>query len=238
MIGETAYENKPGGRKLGSIIGQRTTPNAAGVPIEQWEIRSGRGIKFYMPKADVHTGSQDLAPPGPEPEPEPAVSSVPTPPPPQAAEPIAPIAAKQPAAEQPGAERPADQPVEPPVVAPAVPVSAPPPSAPLASTVPPPVQHGGDRIEKRLARRRSVLPVVVVIIGVLLCVVSGVSYALGFARKLSADYEAIAGTIPALIGLLIILIGTNLVAEQSKRQALLRRKLEEEARRRPLERPR
>ena len=67
MIGETAYERKHGGRRLGVILGQRTAGDAEGRPVEQWEIRSSRGVKFFMAKAEVRLVSE----PEPEPEPEP-----------------------------------------------------------------------------------------------------------------------------------------------------------------------
>ncbi|MBN1919389.1 MAG: hypothetical protein JW889_15940 [Verrucomicrobia bacterium] len=207
MIGKSAYEKKPGGRKLGAIVGQRTTPNAEGVPVEQWEIRSGRGIKFFMPKAEVCTDPAHPMAFAPEPEP-----AVPAPPPAPAARPAEPAVAE--------------------------PVTAPRPVAP------PPVVAPQGRIEEEVARfdprlaavpRRGVLPVAVTMLGVALCIASGVFLALGYARRLSESYEAIVGAIPGLIGLLIVLIGTNLVAEQSKRRALLRRKPVEEAHKRSLE---
>jgi hypothetical protein len=192
MIGEAAYENKPGGRRLGTIVGQRTTPNAEGVPVEQWEIRSSRGIKFFIPKAEVRTASE----PEPEPQPEPG------------SEPLGPGESTGPAIAAP-AEAPGEAPIY---------VAAPQPAGGLQ-----------ERIEKEVARRRSVLPVVVTLLGVAVCIVTGVLCALGFARKLSEQYEAIVGAIPALIGFLIILIGTGLVQEQSKKLALLRRKLADRA---------
>ena len=192
MIGEAAYENKPGGRRLGAIVGQRTTPNAEGAPVEQWEIRSSRGIKFFMPKAEVRTASE----PEPEPQPEPGP------------EPVEAAGSAESAVAAP-AEAPGDAPIY---------VAAAPPAGELR-----------ERIEKEVARRRSVLPVVVTLLGVAVCIATGVLTALGFARKLSEQYEAIVGAIPALIGFLIILIGTGLVEEQSKKLALLRRRLADRA---------
>jgi hypothetical protein len=73
MIGETAYERKHGGRRLGVIVGQRTTGDAEGRPVEQWEIRSSRGVKFFMAKTDVRLVHEPE--PEPEPEPPPAVAA-------------------------------------------------------------------------------------------------------------------------------------------------------------------
>jgi hypothetical protein len=67
MIGETAYERKHGGRRLGVIVAQRTSNDAEGRPVEQWEIRSSRGVKFYVAKADVRLVSEPQAEPEPEP---------------------------------------------------------------------------------------------------------------------------------------------------------------------------
>jgi len=185
MIGEIAYDKKPGGRRLGTIVGQRTVPNAQGVPTGQWEIRTAGGIRFFMSKADVRTSS--------EPEPEPGLS-------------------------EPG--EPAGEAVAPPVV-PAVAQAA----DVLQGQIDADRIAEGDRgVRETAARRRSVLPVVVTLFGVVLCVASGVLYALGYPGKLSETYGAVIGAIPGLIGLLIILIGTNLVGEQAKRLAQPRRK--------------
>jgi hypothetical protein len=189
MIGETAYENKPGGRKLGTIVGQRVTKGAGGRPAGQWEIRSGRGVKFFMLKAEVRTESQ------PEPE---------------------------------------HAPVPPPTAAPTE-AAAP---APPPGSAPPPAEALAWRIEEDLARHRSAVPVVVTVIGVAFCAASAVLFVLGVPQTLSVEYAPIVGIIPALIGLLIILIGTNLVGEQDKRLARRREKLMKDAQRRPREGPR
>jgi hypothetical protein len=171
MIGETAYERKHGGRRLGQIVGQRTSNDAEGRPVEQWEIRSARGIKFFMPKADVRLASE----PEPEPEPEPELDA-----------------------------------------------TAPPPAAhPAADAV-------RDRIEEELRTHRSLAPIVITLVGIVLCFVCAAVFALGLPRKLSENYGAAVAVIPGLVGLIIILVGTNLIGEQARRLKRRREKLEQE----------
>ena len=175
MIGETAYERKHGGRRLGQIVGQRTSNDAEGRAVEQWEIRSTRGIKFFMPKADVRLASE----PEPEPEPEPG------------------------------------------------------PEPELDATAPPPAAHPGagavrDRIEDELRSHRSAAPIVITLVGIGLCFVCAAVFALGLPRKLSENYGAAVAVIPGLVGLIIILVGTNLIGEQARRLKRRREKLEQE----------
>jgi len=165
MIGETAFERKHGGRKLGVIVGQRTSNDAEGRPVEQWEVRSGRGIKFFVPKADIRLASE------PELEPEPV--------------PEAP----------PGAETPAGR---------------------------------AERIAEEVRAHRSVAPVVITLVGIFLCFVCAAVFAFGLERKFHGNYGAALATIPGLVGLIIILVGTNLIGEQSRRLKRLRQKYEEE----------
>ena len=162
MIGETAFERKHGGRRLGLIIGQRTTADAQGRPVKQWEIRSSRGIKFFMAKAEVRIAAE------PEPEPEP----------------------------------------------PSV-VKAPPPPAKLDERHLPP-------IEQKLLEHRSIVPIVVTLVGI----------AVGLAgiALLVLVPTSVTMAVPLLAGLLIVFIGTNLIACQARRLDALRKKLLAEAR--------
>jgi hypothetical protein len=156
MIGETAYERKPGGRRLGTIVGQRTADDAEGQPIEQWEIRSRRGIKFFMSKADVRLAAE------PEPEREP------------------------------------EKPAAPPKVGAQV-------RAPVAAAP---------------RRYRSTAPAAITAIGVALCAACAALYALGLPRRLSEDSGLVIGLIPGFLGLILIMVGTNLIEKQARDRAL------------------
>lgn len=162
MIGETAFERKHAGRRLGVIVGQRTTADAQGRPVEQWEIRSSRGIKFFMAKAEVRTAAE------PEPEPEP-----------------------------------------PPII------EAPPPPAKLDERRLAP-------IEEKIREQRSVVPIVVTLFGI----------AVGLAGVALLVFvpASVTVAVPLLAGLLIVFIGTNLIAGQARRLDALRKKLLEKAR--------
>jgi hypothetical protein len=161
MIGETAFERKHGGRRLGVIVGQRTSNDAEGRPVAQWEIRSARGIKFFVPKADVRLAG--------EPEPEPEASS--------------------------GEETAADR---------------------------------ATRIAEALRAHRSAAPTVITLVGIALCLACAAIFALGLDRKFGELYGSAIAAVPGLVGLIIILVGTNLIGEQARRLKQLRRKYEEE----------
>ena len=179
MIGETAFERKPGGRRLGLIVGQRTATDAEGQPVEQWEIRSARGIKFFLTKADVRTAAEPEPEPEPESEPEPEAEPEP---------------------------EPAPEP-EPPV-------------APLP-VIPRPEKELTKQIEKGVRSYRSPVPIIVTCIGIVVGLVGLVALAVMPLRLVTA--------LPLLVGFLIILVGTNLIAAQSRRLDALRRKLREHA---------
>jgi len=192
MIGETAYETKAGGRCLGTIVGQRTVQDAERRPVEQWEIRSGRGIKFFMDKAGVRIGAP--SPGGPPPSG-----------PPLGEPPLAPRAEPQSAGE----------PEAPPVV---------------------PVVEAATRLERKsaigddLRRRRSPVPTVVTFIGVALCIVCGLLFGLGLQRRVGEVAGVPMAFAPGLLGLLVILVGTNLIGEQARRLQKRRIELLQQAR--------
>jgi hypothetical protein len=186
MIGETAYEGKPGGRCLGTIVGQRTAQDAEGRPVEQWEIRSSRGIRFFMDKAGVRIGGPP--PGGPPPG---------GPPPATEVEPVS-----------------AWEPEAPPVV---------------------PVVGAVTRLEVRtyiaqdLRQHRSPVPTVVTLVGAALCVVCGALFGLGLERTLGEVAGVPLAFAPGLLGLLIMLVGTNLISEPARRLGKRRAELVRQA---------
>ena len=212
MIGETAYETKAGGRCLGTIVGQRTVQDAERRPVEQWEIRSGRGIKFFMDKAGVRVGAPP--PGGPTPGERPLGE------PPLGAPP-------------PGGPPPGEPPLGGPPIAPrAEPEGAGEPEAPPVV----PVVEAVTKLEVKsaigddLRRRRSPVPTVVTFIGVALCIVCGLLFGLGLQRRVGEVAGVPMAFAPGLLGLLVILVGTNLIGEQARRLQKRRIELLQQAR--------
>jgi hypothetical protein len=226
MIGETAYETKAGGRCLGTIVGQRTVGDAEGRPVEQWEIRSGRGIRFFMDKAGVRVGT----------------------PPPAAPPPGAPpLGTPTPSGPTPGGPTPGTAPDGTPP--PAAPTLAPPGEVKGAVEPGPPpvvpVMEASTRLEVRsviaeeLRQRRSIVPAVVTSLGVVLFVVCVLLFALGLQDRAGDAAGVPLAFAPGLLGLLVILIDDQARRLQKRRIELLKRARERaaaEARERTLER--
>jgi hypothetical protein len=84
-------------------------------------------------------------------------------------------------------------------------------------------------IAQDLRQHRSPVPTVVTLVGAALCVVCGALFGLGLERTLGEVAGVPLAFAPGLLGLLIMLVGTNLISEQARRLGKRRAELVRQA---------